>query len=83
MRARVIPESVPKCRRNRRPGGSGIRNIRTYSPRSSAGIVVLRLGRQSKPVVLAAIAEVAVAAVAEPLTGKLWIVEDGRLRIRG
>jgi predicted nuclease of predicted toxin-antitoxin system len=61
----------------------GFGNIRTYSPRSSAGIVVLRLGRQSKPVVLAAIAEVAVAAVAEPLTGKLWIVEDGRLRIRG
>jgi len=49
----------------------------------SAGIIVLRLGRQSKPVVLAAIADVAMAAVAEPVTGKLWIVEDGRLRIRG
>jgi hypothetical protein len=56
---------------------------RTYSPGSSAGIVVLRLGRQSKAVVLAAIAEVAAAAVDEPVTGKLWIVEDGRLRIRG
>jgi predicted nuclease of predicted toxin-antitoxin system len=30
-----------------------------------------------------AIAEVAAAAVDEPVTGKLWIVEDGRLRIRG
>jgi predicted nuclease of predicted toxin-antitoxin system len=61
----------------------GFGNIRTYTPRMSAGIIVLRLGRQSKPVVLAAIAEVAAAAVAEPVTGKLWIVEDGRLRIRG
>lgn len=61
----------------------GFGNIRTYSPGSSAGIVVLRPGRQSKPVVLAAIAEVAAAAVDEPVTGKLWIVEDGRLRIRG
>jgi predicted nuclease of predicted toxin-antitoxin system len=60
----------------------GFGNIRTYTPRMSAGIIVLRLGRQSKPVVLAAIAEVA-AAVAEPVIGKLWIVEDGRLRIRG
>ena len=61
----------------------GFSNIRTYTPRMSTGIIVLRLGRQSKPVVLAAIAEVAEAAVAEPVTGKLWIVEDGRLRIRG
>jgi hypothetical protein len=44
---------------------------------------VLRLGRQSKAVVLAAIAEVAAVAVDEQVTGKLWIVEDGRLRIRG
>ena len=58
----------------------GFGNIRTYSPGSSAGIVVLRLGRQSKAVVLAA---VAAAAVNEPITGRLWIVEDGRLRIRG
>lgn len=58
-------------------------NIRTYPPQSSAGIVVFRLGRQSKLIVLAAIAEVAAAAVAEPVIGKLWIVEDGRLRIRG
>jgi len=35
MRARVIPESVPKCRRNRRPGGSG---IRTRDAESAAGI---------------------------------------------
>jgi hypothetical protein len=47
-----------------------------------AGFEVITEG-QSKPVVLAAIAEVAAAAVAEPVTGKLWIVEDGRLRIRG
>jgi len=33
--------------------------------------------------VIDAIAEVAAAAVVEPVTGKLWIVEDGRLRIRG
>jgi predicted nuclease of predicted toxin-antitoxin system len=62
----------------------GFGNIRTYSSGSSAGIVVLRLGRQSKAVVLAAIAEVA-AAVDEPVTGKLWIrrrwpPSDSRLR---
>jgi predicted nuclease of predicted toxin-antitoxin system len=61
----------------------GFGNIRTYSPGNSAGIVVLRLGRQSKAAVLAGIDEVAAAAIDEPVTGKLWIVEDGRLRIRG
>lgn len=61
----------------------GFGNIRTCSPETSAGIVVLRLGRQSKAVVLAAIAEVAAAAIDEPVMGKLWIVEDGRLRIPG
>ena len=44
----------------------GFGNIRTYSPGSNAGIVVLRLGRQSKAVVLAAIAEVAAATRKRP-----------------
>jgi len=54
-------------------------DIRTYPPRSHAGIIVLRLGKQDKPRVLAVVAE---RLALEPIEGRLWIVEDGRVRVR-
>lgn len=58
-------------------------NIRTYPPDRHHGIVVLRLSRQDKPYVLRCFRQVLVLLAKEPLAGKLWIVEDARVRIRG
>lgn len=61
----------------------GFGNIREYPPASSAGVIVFRLARQGKPAVLAAIESLVPTLSTEPIAGKLWIVEEGRLRIRG
>jgi predicted nuclease of predicted toxin-antitoxin system len=61
----------------------GFGNIRSYRPETAHGIVVLRLGSQSKPAVLAAMETMLSALDTEPLVGKLWVVEEGRVRVRG
>ena len=44
---------------------------------------MLRLNRHDKPHVLAVLARVVDALAAERVGGRLWIVEEERLRIRG
>jgi predicted nuclease of predicted toxin-antitoxin system len=56
-------------------------DIRTYPPADYPGIIVLRLFRLDKPRILAAVQRLLPVLEHEPLTGKLWIVEDARLRI--
>lgn len=58
-------------------------NIQAYPPTSTNGIVVLRLVRQDKPWVLEVMGRLIPAFETHPLSGKLWIVEDDRIRIRG
>ena len=58
-------------------------NIQVYPPGKSEGIVVLRLLRQDKPRVLAVVEKLLPVFAANPLSGKLWIVEEDRVRIRG
>jgi len=53
-----------------------------HPPSSYAGIIVLRLGRQDKPHVLAVIAALVPHIDETDLHGHLWIVEDTRIRIR-
>lgn len=55
---------------------------RRYPPASYAGIIVLRPHRQSVPRLAAMTARFVALLGAEPLAGKLWIVDDGRIRIR-
>lgn len=57
-------------------------DIRLYPPREYAGIVVLRLVRLNKPTVLNAVQRLLPILVHEPLVGKLWIVDETRVRIR-
>ncbi len=53
-----------------------------HPPAVYAGIIVLRLTRQDKPYVLDVIRAL-IPHLEEPsLTGRLWIVEDTRIRIR-
>jgi predicted nuclease of predicted toxin-antitoxin system len=58
-------------------------NIVAYPPASLAGVVVLRLGSQSHPVVESALRRMLALVPKEPLTGMLWIVEEDRIRIHG
>jgi predicted nuclease of predicted toxin-antitoxin system len=57
-------------------------DIRAHPPSDHLGIVVLRLRRQSKPRILAAIERLLPALGREPLVGALWIVDETSVRIR-
>ena len=61
----------------------GFGDIRTYPPATYAGLIVLRLDRQSREHVLEAWSNVAPLLGREPLAGKLWIVDEDGVRIRG
>jgi len=58
-------------------------DIRTYPPQESAGYIVFRLKEQTRPKQVALLKELLPALDREPLGGKLWIVEEGKLRVRG
>jgi predicted nuclease of predicted toxin-antitoxin system len=57
-------------------------DIRVYPPQDYAGIVVLRLNDLSRPSSLRVVARVVTLIDTEPLLGRLWIVDESRLRIR-
>ncbi len=57
-------------------------DIRTYPPAEFAGMIVLRLRSQDKPHVLETLNHLIPVFDSEPLDRRLWIVEEGRLRIR-
>ena len=58
-------------------------DIRTYPPENYAGLIVLRLARQDKPHVLEVMRRMLTLFSSEPLAGKLWIVDEKRVRVRG
>jgi len=58
-------------------------DIRTYPPRELPGMIVLRLRRQDKQYVLRVIEHIMPLIVREPLEHRLWIVEEGRIRVHG
>jgi predicted nuclease of predicted toxin-antitoxin system len=57
-------------------------NVQAYDPKTSPGVIVLRLARQDKASVLDAVARALPVLDREPLEGRLWIVEEERIRIR-
>ena len=57
-------------------------DIRAYPPADFAGIIVLRLARLDKQRILAAVQRLLPVLDQEPLTGKLWIVDEATVRIR-
>jgi predicted nuclease of predicted toxin-antitoxin system len=61
----------------------GFADIRTYPPSEHAGLVVLRPARQDKATVFSLVTRVILLLEQEPLTGRLWIVDERRVRIRG
>jgi len=60
----------------------GFSDIRTYPPSEFEGIIVLRLIRQDKMYVLDIIHRLLGTLDQDELKGKLWIVDEKRIRIR-
>ena len=60
----------------------GSSDIRTYPPEHYAGLIILRLHRQSREHLLRAWDRVAGLLAREPLDGRLWIVDEHEVRIR-
>lgn len=58
-------------------------DIRNYPPADFQGIIVLRLEHVAKQRVVAAIGRLVPVLSQEPLVGKLWIVDEATIRIRG
>lgn len=57
-------------------------NVQQYPPSQHPGLIVLRLAYQDKLYVLAQMTDVVALLQGEPVEGRLWIVEEGRVRIR-
>jgi predicted nuclease of predicted toxin-antitoxin system len=58
-------------------------NILAYPPGEFPGIVVLRTDDQAQPTVVWLVRQMLQALTAEPLQHRLWIIEPGRIRVRG
>jgi len=58
-------------------------DIRVYPPGDYEGIIVLRLNDQSRASVLQALGRIIPLFDTESLTGRLWIVDEHQVRIRG
>jgi predicted nuclease of predicted toxin-antitoxin system len=61
----------------------GFANIRRYQPRDYPGLIVLRLHSQAKRSVLAAVARLEPMLRGKGPHGRLWIVTETDVRIRG
>jgi predicted nuclease of predicted toxin-antitoxin system len=61
----------------------GFGDIRSNPPGEYCGLVVLRLKRQDKVHLLSVMPKLIAALASQPLKGRVWIVEESRIRIRG
>lgn len=57
-------------------------DIRTYPPADHPGMIVLRVGNQSRSHILQVMSPVATLLDKEPVAGRLWIVSEAGVRIR-
>jgi predicted nuclease of predicted toxin-antitoxin system len=58
-------------------------DIRKYPPEAHAGLIVLRVGNQSRAHVLKVVERILGLLEHETVTGRLWIVTESGVRIRG
>ncbi len=61
----------------------GFSNVHEYPPEQYSGIIVLRVKSQDKTNVLNTFHKVLPLLESEPLIGKLWVVDENKVRIRG
>jgi predicted nuclease of predicted toxin-antitoxin system len=80
------PKIVAVCRQEDRTlitADLDLSNIRQYPPDQHPGFIVLRLKEQTKPKQIALLQRTIPLFATAPLLGRLWIVEEGKVRIRG
>ena len=58
-------------------------DIRSYPPANYPGLAVLRLSKQDKYTLIEALQRVLPSFDSETPRGRLWIIEEQRIRIRG
>jgi len=58
-------------------------DIRRYPPSIHRGLIVLRLADQQKRIITSVFTRVISLIGVEPLVGRLWIVDEAQVRIRG
>lgn len=58
-------------------------DIRTYPPTQYPGLMVFRIVRQDKRHLIEVFQRAIPILVQEPIEGRLWIIEETRIRIRG
>ncbi|MFT5030776.1 MAG: putative nuclease of putative toxin-antitoxin system [Candidatus Binatia bacterium] len=58
-------------------------DIRQYPPNESPGYIVLRFKHQIRPAQIALIRKLLTLFEKHPIAGRLWIVENDKVRIRG
>lgn len=61
---------------------AGFADIRRYPPSAHPGLIVLRLRRQDKRHILDTLPRLIDILKKESIAGRLWIVEERRIRIR-
>jgi len=86
LRGRPDPDLAEACRAERRAFITldlGFADIREYPPDQFDGLVVLRLGSQSRAHLLAVLDRLMPLLQDQTLAGRLWIVEDNDVRVRG
>ncbi len=58
-------------------------DIMAYPPGEFPGLIVLRLKDQSRKSILSVMEGIISLLISEPLPGKLWLVDEKKVRIRG
>lgn len=58
-------------------------DVRTYPPADYPGIIVVRVANQSRASVLRVMGRILPLLVDEPVSERLWIVDDFQVRFRG
>jgi predicted nuclease of predicted toxin-antitoxin system len=86
MRGIQDPSLIEVCRREGRiliTLDLDFADIRAYDPSNVPGLMVFRVHRQDRLHLLNVLRRVLPLLDREPIAGRLWIIEEHRVRIRG
>jgi predicted nuclease of predicted toxin-antitoxin system len=86
LRSRSDTDIIVRCQSEGRASLTmdlGFADIRIYPPEGYPGLIVLRLENQSRNHVLEFATMVLAFLEIEPLAGRLWIVYESTVRLRG
>jgi predicted nuclease of predicted toxin-antitoxin system len=80
---RIIAEAVRNEQRTLVTLDIDFADIRAFPPAEYSGLIVFRLVSQAKPRLLAAVERMIPFLETEQLAGRLWVVDETTLRVRG